>query len=184
MLYSMFSFVLDVVSGLLVGACLLRAYMQWIGAPFGRPLGPFVMALTDWVVLPLRQLLALRSRLDVSSVVAALLLELAQYALLWVVAGMPMAGLAALPVLAGLGVVRVAISGLIGLILVQAILSWVQPGRNALSDTLDRLCAPLLAPVRRRMPLVGGVDLSPLVVLVILQVAAMLLGAVQIRLLY
>lgn len=184
MLYSIFSFVLDVATGLLVGACLLRAYMQWVRAPFVRPLGPFVLAMTDWIVLPLRRFLAGRARLDIASIVAALVLELAQFGVLWLVSGMAASALGALPVLALVGVVRVAISGLIGLILVQAILSWVQPERHALSDTLERLCAPLLAPVRRHLPLIGGIDLSPLVVLVLLQIVAMVLGSVQFGMLH
>ena len=55
MLYSIFSLVLDVVAGLLGGACLLRLYMQWMRTSFGNPLGQFVLALSNWVVLPLRR---------------------------------------------------------------------------------------------------------------------------------
>ena len=65
-----------------------------------------------------------------------------------------------------------------GLIIVYAVLSWVQTN-SVLSDVIERLCAPPLIPIRRVMPLVGGVDLSPLVLLVLLQIAAIVLGAVQ-----
>ena len=65
-----------------------------------------------------------------------------------------------------------------GLIIVYAVLSWVQ-SRNVLSDIIERLCAPPLIPIRRVAPLVGGVDLSPLVLLVLLQVASIVLGAIQ-----
>lgn len=51
--------------------------------------------------------------------------------------------------------------------------------RNVLSDIIERLCAPPLIPIRRVVPLVGGVDLSPLVLLVLLQVASIVLGAIQ-----
>ena len=57
-------------------------------------------------------------------------------------------------------------------------LSWVQT-RSPLFDTIERLCQPLLRPVRRWVPLIGGVDLSPLVLLVLLQIAAMMLGYLQ-----
>jgi YggT family protein len=76
------------------------------------------------------------------------------------------------------GVVRTAISGLSGLVIVYAILSWVQT-RSQLSDLLERLVAPPLTLIRSAIPLVGGVDLSPLVLLLILQVAAILLGGLQ-----
>ena len=55
MVYQIFSFLLDVVAGLLGGACLLRLYMQHQRVPFGNPIGRFVFALTDWLVLPLRR---------------------------------------------------------------------------------------------------------------------------------
>jgi YggT family protein len=65
-----------------------------------------------------------------------------------------------------------------GLVIVYAILSWVQTN-SVLSDLVERLCAPPLIPIRRVVPLVGGVDLSPLVLLVLLQVAAIVLGHLQ-----
>lgn len=57
MLYQIPSFLLDVIVGLLGGACLLRLYMQYHRVPFGNPLGRFIFAITDWIVLPLRRLL-------------------------------------------------------------------------------------------------------------------------------
>ena len=70
------------------------------------------------------------------------------------------------------------LSGLIGLLLVFAVLSWVQPGSPVL-QVLGRLCEPLLRPLRRFIPLVGGVDLSPLAVMVLLQVGLIVLGNLQ-----
>jgi YggT family protein len=64
---------------------------------------------------------------------------------------------------------------LIVLLLVYAVLSWVQPGAPVMG-TLDRLCAPLLRPIRRVVPQIGGVDLSVLVLIVLLQVALIWLG--------
>lgn len=182
MLYSIFSLVLDVVAGLLGGACLLRMYMQWLRAPFGNPLGQFVLGLSNWVVLPLRRMLPVRAGWDVASLIAAYLIELAQFGLLWLVTGMG-GNVALLPVLAGFGLVRLMISGLTGLVMVYAILSWVQ-ARSPLLDTIERLCMPPLQPIRRIVPLIGGVDLSPLVLLVLLQIAAMVLGSLQMGLLH
>ena len=83
-----------------------------------------------------------------------------------------------LPLLALFGVARLVISGLTGLVIVYAILSWVQAD-SPISDILDRLCAPLLRPWRKLVPLVGGIDLSPLVFLVVLQVIAIVLAYLQ-----
>ena len=181
MLYQIISLLLEVVSGVVGGSCLLRLYMQHQRIPMsarsGNPLGRFVFALTDWLVLPLRRLLPAVGALDTASLVAAYLLQLAQFMLLWLLAG-AQDGLFAVPILAGFGVVRLAISGLTGLLIVYAVLSWVQTA-SVMADVVERLCAPPLTPIRRLVPLVGGVDLSPLVLLVLLQVAAIVLGHLQ-----
>lgn len=177
MLFQIISFVLDIVSGLLTGACLLRLYMQLQRVPFANPVGRLVFALSDWLVLPLRKIVPAAGRWDLSCLVAGLLLQLAQYLLLWLMVGAGL-GLAWLPWMAFFGLARVAVSGLMGLLIVYAVLSWVQ-ARSPISDVIARLCEPLLRPVRRVLPLMGGVDLSPLVVLVVLQVAMIVLGHLQ-----
>jgi YggT family protein len=172
MAYQIVSFLLSVAAGLLGGACLLRAYMQYQRVPFGNPIGRFVFALTDWLVLPLRKALPAVRRVDTASVVAALLVVLVQQALLLLLVG---GGWQVLPVLALLGLVRLVVSSLIALVIIYAILSWVRTD-SPVGDVIDRLCAPLLRPFRRVIPLVGGIDLSPLALLVVLQVISMLIG--------
>ncbi len=181
MLYQIISLLLEVVTGVVGGSCLLRLYMQHQRIPMsarsGNPLGRFVFALTDWLVLPLRRVLPAVGAWDTASLVSAYLLQLAQFMLLWLLAGAA-DGLFAVPILAGFGLVRLAISGLTGLLIVYAVLSWVQTA-SVMADVVERLCAPPLTPIRRLVPLVGGVDLSPLVLLVLLQVAAIVLGHLQ-----
>ncbi|MFY8105052.1 MAG: YggT family protein [Ramlibacter sp.] len=185
MLYQIVSLLLDVVIGLIGGACLLRLYMQHQRVPFGNPLGRFVFAVTDWLVLPLRRVLPSLGRWDTASVVGAWLLELLQVVLLWLLAGAASTAVM-LPLVAVFGVVRLAISALTVLVIVSAVLSWVQAsqGRSSITaDILDRLSAPLLRPFRRVLPMVGGVDLSPLALLLVLQVAGIVLAAVQVSVL-
>ncbi len=177
MLYQITSFLLDIAAGLFGGACLLRMYMQAQRISFGNPVGRFVFALTDWLVLPLRRIVPSRGRLDWASLLGAFLILLAQFGLLWLLVG-GTTSLAKLPLLALFGLVRLVISGLIGLVIVHAILSWVQSD-SPLVDVIGRLCAPLLRPFRRIIPLVGGIDLSPLALLVLLQVAAIVLAYLQ-----
>ena len=178
MLFQIASFLLDVIGGLLTGACLLRWYMQWQRVPFSNPVGGLVFALTDWLVVPLRRVVAPAGRWDLSSLVAAVLLQLVQYLLLALLLGLG-AAWAWVPGLAFFGLLRVAVSGLMGLLIVYAVLSWVQQGRTALADVMARLCEPLLRPLRRIIPLVGGMDLSPLAALVFLQVVMIVLGHLQ-----
>lgn len=177
MLHQIATFLLDVIGGLIAGACLLRLYMQLHKVSFSNPVGGLVFALTDWLVLPLRKVITPVGRWDVSSLVAAVLVQLVQYALVLVLLGAA-AAWAWLPWMALFGLARVAVSGLIGLLIVYAVMSWVQT-RSALADVVGRLCDPVLRPVRRFVPLVKGIDLSPLVLLVLLQVGLIVLGHLQ-----
>lgn len=180
-------FLLETVFFLLVGAALLRAWMnQWRISMSGQP-GRFAMALTHWLVGPLRRVLPramAQSRIDWGSLLTALVLSLffaaLWLALVWALAPLDGGGsvavlLQSLLILAVKLLIRVVLQGLMVLLLIYAILSWVQPG-SPVMGTLDRLCSPLLRPIRRFVPLIGGVDLSVLVLLVLLQVGLMLLG--------
>ena len=181
MLFQILSLLLEVVAGVLGGACLLRLYMQYQRVPMsarsGNPLGRFVFALTDWLVLPLRRVLPSYGALDTASLAAAFLIELAQFSLLWLLMGLGGSYVTVL-ILSAFGLVRLVISGLTGLLIVYAVLSWLQ-SNTVLSDVIERLVAPPLAPIRRMVPLVGGIDLSPLVLLVLLQIAAIVLNSLQ-----
>ena len=148
-----------------------------MSARTGNPIGPFLFALTDWLVLPMRRVLPQMASLDLASLLAALLLQLTQYLLLWLLQGATQ-GLGVVAVLALFGLLRVAVSGLTGLVMIYALLSWVQ-ARSPVSDLLDRLVAPLLSPIRRHLPLMGGVDLSPLALLLLLQVVSLITGGLQ-----
>jgi len=181
MLYQIISFLLEVATGLVGGACLLRFYMQQQRVGFSNPLGQFVFAVTDWLVLPLRRVLPALGRQDSASVVAAWAVELTQFVLLWGLTGGD-SSFAAVLLLSAFGLVRLALSSLIGLLMIYAILSWVGQ-HSPFNQVVERLCAPPLAPVRRLVPLVGGIDLSPLILLVVLQVLMMLLGGLQAQLL-
>jgi len=177
MAYQIISFLLDIAAGLLGGACLLRLYMQYQRVPFGNPVGRFVFAITDWLVLPLRRILPAMGRIDTASVVAVYLVELAQFGILWLMTGR-VTGFQVLPILALFGVLRLVISALTALVIIYAILSWVRAD-SPIVDVIERLSAPLLRPWRRLIPLVGGIDLSPLAFLVALQVAAIVLAYLQ-----
>jgi YggT family protein len=181
LLFQIISLLLEVVAGVLGSACLLRLYMQHQGIPMsvrsGNPLGRFIFALSDWIVLPLRRVVRPVGRWDLASLVAAFLIELAQFSTLWALGGLTQSYSTVL-ILAGFGLVRLVISGFTGLVLVYAILSWVQ-SNTILFDVIERLVMPVLTPIRRFVPLIGGVDLSPLVLLVLLQVATLVLGSVQ-----
>jgi len=178
-------FLLDTVFFFLVAATLLRAWLNQQRIPMTMQPGTFVMALTDWVVLPVRRILpsALsRNRIDWASLMSALLLSLA-YGGIWLMLATRLSVADASPLVSLLAILTVALKlllrtvlqGLMVLLLAYALLSWVQPHAPMLA-LLDRLCAPVLRPVRRWIPLVGGVDLSVLVLIIVLQIGLMLVS--------
>jgi YggT family protein len=175
MLYQIPSFLLDVIVGVLGGACLLRLYMQYHRVPFGNPLGRFVFGMTDWIVMPLRRVVPSYKRWDLASLIAAWLLVLLKFVLLWAIAGL-LGHVAVLPLVSLIGLLQLAVSGLTALLIVYAILSWVPGANSMLLDLIGRLAEPLVRPFRRLIPLIGGVDLSPLVAVLALQVVAIVLG--------
>ena len=178
----MVNMVLEVVAGLVAGTCLLRFVMQWQRISFQQPLGRFVFAVTDWLVLPLRKVVPAVSGWDLSSLLAAWLVKLAQFGVLWFLAG-GRGQLGLLPLVGLVGLAQLVVSALGALVLVLAIMSWVNPGSpmHALSE---RLCSPFLRPFRRWIPLIGGVDLSPIALLLLLQLLGIVLAQLQMSWMY
>jgi YggT family protein len=169
-------FLVDLVFGVVVYALLLRFFMQWLRAPFRNPLGQAVVALTDWLVQPLRRVVKGWGGIDWSTLLPAWVLQWA-----WLVvelaivrdgstasAWMLPLGLQAVVVL-----LKASLTLLIVVLIAQAVLSWVAPD-GPLSGVLNALTFPFLAPLRRRIPLLGGtLDLSPLILIVVVQLVLM-----------
>ncbi len=176
-------FLLDTLFFFLVAAALLRAWMNLQRVQMSVQPGRFVMAITDWIVKPVRRVLPralAQSRIDWGSLVSAELLALlhAILSLLLVQGAMAFQQadwLAAVPLMSGVFLLRTVLQGLMLLLIVYAVLSWVQP-HSPVMGMLDRLLAPLLRPIRKVVPLVGGVDLSVLLLIVLLQVGLMVVG--------
>ena len=169
-------FVLDVFVSLVAGASLLRMYMQAQRVPFSNHVGQLVFALTDWIVVPLRKLMSPKGRWDWSSFVAASLVVGVQMCL-GVALGITPISILAVLWLTLCALARIALYGMMALLIFNAVLSWVQP-HSMLYTMVQRLTEPLLRPVRKVLPLVGGIDFSILIVMVLAQVLLMVLGNV------
>lgn len=176
-------FLLDTVFFALVAAALLRAWMNTQRVRMTQQPGPFLMALTNWLVMPLRRVLPRRwaqHSVDVGSLLAALVLA-ALYALCYalIAQGLGAFGggswLVWLPLLAGKMLLRCGFQLIMLLAFVYAILSWVQP-QAPVQYLLARLIDPLVAPIRRVVPTIGGVDLSLLVLIVLMQIGLIVMG--------
>jgi YggT family protein len=176
MLATALTFVLETLFGLFVLAALVRFWMQAFRAPARNPIAQFSMALTDFAVKPLRRVIPGFMRMDWASLVVALLLEFVlqvlEFALL---AGViPNGGvLSALLFLAFVRLIRLSIYIFIVVIIAQAVMSWVSPYHPA-APFFNALSDPLLKPVRRVVPPIGGVDITPVFILIILQLILML----------
>lgn len=178
MLTQIIALLLGTATDLLAIGFLARAWMQWSRMPFRNPLGRFVAALTDWAVLPLRRLIPGLLGIDLASVFAAWLVQIAFFGVMAGLTGIAAVAPAALldvAWIATLAVLRMAVYLLMAVVIVAAVLSWINP-HSPFAAWFDTLARPLLAPARRLLPPMGGVDLSPLVVLVLLQVVLIVLA--------
>lgn len=176
-------FVLDTVFFFLTAAALLRGWMNTRRLRMTQQPGLFAMALTDWIVQPVRRVLPrawVQSNTDWGSFLAAVILSLLYaliaHLLIDGVAGWGVGGSWgwSLPLMAFTFLIRSILQGWMLLLLGYAIVSWVQP-MSPVHASLERLVEPLLRPVRRLIPPIGGVDLSVIILLVVLQIGMMLL---------
>ncbi len=172
-------FLLDSVVSFFCVLFLLRFMMQAMRVSFAGQPGNFIVALTNWAVKPLRRIIPGIGGLDWSTVFAAFALQLLLSGILIALSGRfdqaDLAGLAPMILWFALrAVLRLAIYIMIGALILQAVLSWINP-YSPLSAPAQQLTRPLLDPIRRLIPLIGGIDLSPLVAILLLQMLLMFL---------
>lgn len=175
-------FVLDTVCGFLTLALLVRFAMQWVRAPFRNPLGQFIIAVTDWMVRPVRRLIPGMFGLDMASLLLAWLWQAIYQAIALGLSGALTAVSPAptfvVALLALLDVAKTGVYLMIGAVIVAAVFSWVNP-YAPLAGVFNTLTGPLLRPFRRVIPPVGGVDLSPLALLLVLQIALFVIAGLR-----
>lgn len=168
----------DVAFGLIVYALIARFLMQLLRAPFRNPIGQAVMALTDWLVKPLRKIFPGFGGVDWASLVGAFVFQLLWLLALYAIFGrgftLSGAGVAYVLAAALLELVKGALWLLVIVVIVQAVLSWVAPD-GPLAGLLNAMTFPFLRPLRRVIPPIGGaLDLTPLILIVILQIILIL----------
>ena len=181
MLFQIVSLLLGTAADILAIAFLARTYAQWARAPFRNPVGQFVMAATNWAVLPLRRVIPGLFGVDLASIFAAWLVQIVYFGVMLGLTGLVAVApetLLAVAWIACIAVLRMTVYLLMGVVIVAALLSWINP-YTPLAPFFDALSRPLLLPARRRLPPIGGIDLSPLVVLLLLQVVLIVLGNLQ-----
>lgn len=168
-------FLVKTLFGLYTTIVIIRFLLQWAGADFYNPLSQFVVRVTSPVLRPLRRMLPSHGALDYASLFLAWLLKVVELMLLGLLLGLglnPIGPFAwAIPAL-----VALFISIFLFAILIRVILSWLNPDPyNPAVSILTRLTDPLLLPAQRLLPPIGGIDLSPMLVMLGLILLQMLL---------
>jgi len=167
-------FLIDTVFSLYLLALMLRFLLQWVEADFYNPISQFVVKLTHPPLRLARRLLPSIGRIDTASVVLLLVVQAVGGGLLFLIQGVEFSfGFLALWSITQL--LNLLFNIYLFSIVAVALLSWISPSpRNAVTSMLHSLTAPLLRRARRLISPIGGVDLSPLVVLIVIQFTKML----------
>ena len=170
MLGETLSFLIDTLVQPFAAILLFRFHAVWLQAPMRNPIGEFLMALTDFVVLRVRRFVPRVRGLDTASLLLAFLVEFVYLAAFLWLQGYPFETFPLLGLLVWTAVKLLKISFylLIATLITEAILSWVNP-HTPLAPMLGAVNRPFVQPLRRRIPPVGNVDLSVLVLLIICQ---------------
>jgi YggT family protein len=167
------SFLVDTVVTFFVFLLLARFHFQWLRVPFRNPVGEFVLATTSWMVMPARRFIPGLAGLDLASLLLAWVLQALG---LWVQAEIRALAPALLGIIfvALVDLVRYSLYILVAAVIVQVVFSWLNP-YTPVAPVLDALTRPFLRPLRRFVPPIGNIDLTPLVLVVLAQVVLIVL---------
>lgn len=169
-------FLLNIVFTLFGAVLLLRVWLQLVRMPPYNQVSRTVFKVSDWIVVPLRRIIGGRGGIDWACIVAAWLCALVYLMLTILVSGgNPVSVLPIGLAIALIMVLKWAINLVMWVTLLMAIMSWVNPTAPAM-PILIALTEPLLNPIRRVIPSLGGIDLSPMVLFILTQIALMVLS--------
>jgi YggT family protein len=168
------TFLIDTVVAFFVILLLARFHLQWLRVGFRNPIGEFVIAVTGWLVRPARRVIPGLAGLDMATLLTAWVLQaLGLWLQLAIVGSAP--GAAAIIAVALVDLLRYSIYILMFALIMQAVLSWVNP-HAPVGPVFETLTRPFLRPLRRVIPPVGRFDLTLLVLIVLLQVLLIPVG--------
>ena len=161
-------FLVDTVFTFFVFLLLLRFHFQWLRVPFRNPVGEFVLQTTSWMVMPVRRVVPGLAGLDLPTFLLAWIVQALG---LWAQAAIGGAEPNALPLVlvALVDLLRYSLYILVAAIVIQVVFSWINP-YTAVAPVVDVMTRPFVRPLRRFVPPIGNFDLTPLVLLIIIQV--------------
>lgn len=168
-------FLISTLFGFYITILMLRILLQLVRANFFNPICQFIVKVTNPVLVPLRKLLPNWGRLDLGAVLFMVLLKALEQFIIWKILGAPY-GITKALIMAPFLLLDFTVVVMMVVILIKVILSWVSPyGDNPVHPLLYQLSAPVLVPMQRAIPPLGGLDFSPMVALIALQLTRMLL---------
>ena len=167
-------YLVEAAFGFFVFMLLARFHFQWLRVSFRNQIGEFVIATTNWLVLPTRRFVPGLAGLDLPTLLLAWVL---QTLCVWIVVAMRGIDPALIDVVlrAALDLLRYSLYILVFAIIVQVVISWVNP-YAPMAPVFNAVTAPFLRPLRRFIPPLAGVDLTPLVLLIIIQIMLIVLA--------
>lgn len=158
-------FLLQFVTGLIIFALMLRFLLRASAADWRNPIVTFVAKVTNPLCAPLNKILPARGRWDWAAIGTALIIQALFIVLIGVLTGKQFA--VAFIVLGSMTeILNQLLDMLFWLIIIQVVLSWVSPGHNPNTAIFEQITQPILAPFRRYIPPIGGIDLSPIAAIV------------------
>ena len=170
-------FLIQSLFGLYILVLMLRLMLQWVRADFYNPISQFIVKITNPPLKPLRRIIPGWGGVDLASVLLLIALQILELFLVNLAVGRA-SGISGLFIQSIAELLGLLINIFVGAILIQVILSWVAPGTyNPLIGLVYKIAEPALAPARRILPSVSGIDFSPLVALIVLQLLKILLVA-------
>ncbi|MDH5424670.1 MAG: YggT family protein [Gammaproteobacteria bacterium] len=171
-------FIISTLFHLYAFALALRFILQWVRADFYNPLSQFVVKVTTPVVRPARNLIPGYKGLDLATLIVCYLILALSQAIVQSIGGYPLT-VASVVIMAITDTVSLFIDVFFYAILIQALISWVNPhGGNPISYVLASVTAPVLRPVQKFIPPIGGMDISPVFAMIGLKVIEMLINPI------
>ncbi len=171
-------FLVETLFNIYILILMLRIILQWVGAHFYNPVSQFVIKLTNPVVKPLRQLFPPFRGIDFASLIILVALEFVKLLLvIWLKLNI-IPGILGLIVMAFGDILDVILDIFFYAIIINALLSWINPKQyNPITEVLHLITDPLLRPARKIIPAISGIDISPIPVLIILQLCSILIAS-------
>ncbi|NCF17427.1 MAG: YggT family protein [Haliea sp.] len=170
-LNEIFGYLIQTLLSLYLMAMLLRFLLQLVRADFYNPISQFLVKITNPVVMPVRRIIPGLGGIDLSSLLLSLLLQLAGIVALLLVNGLGPPNILLLLVWSVLGVVALLVNIYFFALLAMIILSWVAPGsHHPAIYLLHQITEPVMAPFRKALPPMGGMDFSPILLFILINV--------------